>query len=88
MLCKSCGSDEQRQFAAEIAIHFPGMGTLNEPHVLVFPMLVVCMNCGKAGFDVTKNELRALSGPGLLRSDAVQSDPNRARRALSQKRRA
>jgi hypothetical protein len=50
--CKSCGSDEQRKFTAEIAIHFPGLSGLEKPIVWVFPKLLVCLNCGTAEFSV------------------------------------
>ena len=31
MACKSCGSDNQREFGAEINIHFPGREALDKP---------------------------------------------------------
>lgn len=46
MACKSCGSDNQSEFGAEINIHFPGRKGLDKPAVLVFPKLVVCLDCG------------------------------------------
>jgi hypothetical protein len=59
--CKSCGSDKQSKFTAEICIHFPGMKNIDKPVVWVFPELVVCMNCGTAEFAVPETELRLLA---------------------------
>jgi hypothetical protein len=58
--CKTCGSDKQSKFTAEVAIHFPGLEGLNRPIVWVFPELFLCLNCGKAEFIVPNNDLRKL----------------------------
>jgi len=60
MPCKSCGSETLGKFTGEIAIHFSGLENINEPHVFVFPELLVCLNCGFAEFAVTETELRRL----------------------------
>jgi predicted nucleic-acid-binding Zn-ribbon protein len=60
MPCKSCGSKNLGKFTGEIAIHFSGLENINEPHVFVFPELLVCLNCGFAEFAVTETELRRL----------------------------
>jgi hypothetical protein len=60
MTCKWCGSDRQRRFTAEVAIHTPGLEGLNEPIVWVFPELFLCLNCGKAEILVPETELRVL----------------------------
>jgi hypothetical protein len=61
MSCKSCGSDNQSKFTAEMAIHFPGLKNIDKPVVWVFPELVVCLNCGTAEFAVPEAELRQLA---------------------------
>ena len=61
MRCKSCGSDKQGKFTAEIAIHFPGLKGLEKPIVWVFPEVLVCLNCGNAEFVVPERELRVLA---------------------------
>jgi hypothetical protein len=61
LTCKSCTSDKQSKFTAEIAIHFPGLKGLEKPIVWVFPEVLVCLNCGKAEFAVPESELRALA---------------------------
>jgi hypothetical protein len=59
--CKSCGLERQREFTAEIAIHFPGLNGLEKPIVWLFPKLTVCLNCGNAEFAVPESELRVLA---------------------------
>ena len=44
----------------EIAIHFPGLKSIDEPVVWVFPQLAVCLNCGTTEFVVPERELRLL----------------------------
>jgi hypothetical protein len=61
VICKSCGSDNQCKFTAEIAIHFPGLKGIEKPIVWVFPELLVCLNCGNAEFAVPERELRVLA---------------------------
>lgn len=60
MKCKSCGSDNQKEFNAEIALHFPGLKGIDEPIVWVFPKLSVCLRCGAAEFPVPADQLRIL----------------------------
>lgn len=55
--CKSCGSDKQEKFMAQIAIHLPD---IDKPHVFVFPELLVCQHCGKAEFTIPEDRLRLL----------------------------
>jgi len=55
--CKFCGSDKQKKFTAEIAIHLPHV---DKPHVFVFPELLVCQRCGKAKFTIPEERLRLL----------------------------
>jgi hypothetical protein len=60
MACKSCGSNNQQEFGAEINIHFPGQEALDKPAVLVFPKLLVCLHCGFTEFTVLETELNRL----------------------------
>lgn len=60
MSCKSCHSENQREFNGEIAIHFPGLKGLDKPIVWVFPKLLVCLDCGFTEFAVPEVELRVL----------------------------
>ncbi len=64
MACRSCGLENQTQFAGEISIHILGLENVNTPTVWVFPRLLVCMNCGFAEFTIAERELRLLGkGP-------------------------
>jgi hypothetical protein len=60
MACRPCGSENQKEFGAEINIHFPGRKGLDKPAVLVFPKLVVCLDCGFTQFTLPKAELHQL----------------------------
>jgi hypothetical protein len=61
MLCKSCGSVNQKKFSAEMGIRSPGLKNIDKPVVWVFPELVVCLDCGNADFPVPEAELRLLA---------------------------
>ena len=60
MSCKGCASDEQRNFNGELAIHFPGLESLDKPIVWVFPKLMVCLNCGFAEFVISEEQVEQL----------------------------
>ena len=59
MSCKSCQSQNQREFNSEIAIHFPGLKGLDKPIVWVYPKLAL-VDCRFAGFTVPESETRLL----------------------------
>jgi hypothetical protein len=61
MSCKSCKSENQRNLDGEIGIHFPGRKGLDKPLVLVFPKLVICLDCGFTEFAIPETELRRLA---------------------------
>ena len=60
MLCLTCHSANTLDYPSEINIHFPGMQGLNIPTVLVFPKLLVCLDCGFVEFEIPERELRVL----------------------------
>ena len=60
MACSSCGSERQREFGAEMNIHFPGRAGLDQPVVWIFPKLIVCLGCGLTLLTVPEAELRQL----------------------------
>jgi hypothetical protein len=59
--CRSCASENQTEFGAEINIHFSGRKNLDKPAVLVFPKLLVCLDCGFTEFTLEETDLRLLS---------------------------
>jgi hypothetical protein len=64
MACRSCGSESQKEFVAEINIHFSGLKNLDKPAALVFAKLVVCLDCGFTQFTLPETELRLLGEGG------------------------
>jgi hypothetical protein len=70
MACNSCGSVKQGKFSSEIDIHFPGFKNVKKRPVLVYPELLLCLDCGKAEFTVPKDEL------ALLAKTVVTSEPS------------
>lgn len=61
MPCKSCQSHNQSPFRGEVNIHFPGIVDLDMRSVLVFPELVVCLDCGFTEFSIPEAELYQLA---------------------------
>jgi hypothetical protein len=60
MSCPSCASLNQAEFAAEMMIHFSGPMRVDNPGVLTFPRILVCMDCGFSRFITTEAQLRSL----------------------------
>jgi len=56
--CK-CAS-HQTEFSSEICIHFSGRKNLDKPAVLIFPKILVCLDCGSTSFMVPQTELSLL----------------------------
>jgi hypothetical protein len=63
MSCLSCTSGNQTELSAEINIHFRGLKNLGKPSVMVFPKLLVFLDCGFAQFALPESELRLLRKP-------------------------
>jgi hypothetical protein len=57
----SCGHNNDRQFPAEINVHFPGTEGRDKPTVWIFPRLLVCLDCGLTQFQIGETQLRQLS---------------------------
>ena len=57
MFCRSCGAENQTKLSAEIMIHLPKPTNREKPAVLVFPKLLVCLDCGFAQFSASEIEL-------------------------------
>ena len=64
--CLSCGSKNVTKFESEIAIHFPVVKNITKPHVWVFPVLVVCFDCGIVQFTIADPELRQFAEGSTL----------------------
>jgi hypothetical protein len=61
MACKSCASDHQTDFGAEINIHFPGLKGMDKPAIWAFPKLTVCLDCGYTEFTLLESEVQRLA---------------------------
>jgi hypothetical protein len=59
--CTSCGAVSVEEFESEITVHSPRLKNIDKPPVLVFGKLLVCLNCGKAQFDLQQPQLKQLS---------------------------
>lgn len=59
--CLSCHSANQREFTAEMNIHFPGMKGLDVPAVWAFPAILVCMDCGTGQFTIPEAQRKELA---------------------------
>jgi len=60
MCCALCQSGNQAEVTAEMMIHFRGLKNIDKPSVLVFPKLVICLDCGFSRFTTPETELQAL----------------------------
>ena len=60
MSCPSCGSINQKKFEAEVDIHFLGLSNVNKRPVMVHPVLLVCLDCGRTEFVISEEDLNPL----------------------------
>jgi hypothetical protein len=63
-MCRSRGSSNQTQLGSEIMIHLCGLKNLDEPPVMMFTKILVCLDCGVTDFTVPKAELDQLGKRG------------------------
>ena len=61
MACVLCASDSEVELSAEIMIHFSGLRNIDRPGVLLYPTILVCLNCGSSRFTVPEHELPHLT---------------------------
>ena len=60
MSCAVCTSVNEAEFTAEMMIHFSGRRNIDNPGVLAFPKVSVCLDCGSSRFTTPKADLRIL----------------------------
>lgn len=70
MSCARCSSLNEAEYTSEIMIHFSGCKNLNNPGVLMFPKVLVCVDCGASRFTTPTEDLRTLR-EGTARSAAA-----------------
>ncbi len=61
MPCKKCVSEHQTEFDAEMNVHFPGPRGREKVAVLLYPKLLVCLDCGFTELTISKQELPSLA---------------------------
>jgi len=71
MSCLVCASGNQEEFGAEINIHFRGLKNIDDPGVLFFPKVLVCLDCGASRFSTPADELLRLAGCAATRKAAA-----------------
>ena len=70
MSCTVCSAVNEEEFATEIMVHFSGFNQHQNPGVMAFPMIWVCLDCGASRFKMPTKELRLLR-EGDARSGAA-----------------
>jgi len=61
MSCPACRLDNQMEFSAEMMVHLGGIKNLDNSGVVLFPKVLVCMDCGFSQFTVQKAALAMLA---------------------------
>jgi hypothetical protein len=64
MTCK-CGRGSLREFPTEVNVHFLGKNALHTPSVLIFPSVLLCLECGHAEMTVAESDLEKLKQSDL-----------------------
>jgi hypothetical protein len=72
MSCPLCSSANQSEFATEINIHFRGIKNIDDPGVMFFPKIVVCLDCGSSRFSTPNTELLRLAGCAAARKASTR----------------
>lgn len=60
MYCPICHSNNRAKFPTELMMHFRGFEQIDNPGVLAFPTVSVCLDCGFSGFTTSETDLRVL----------------------------
>ena len=60
MACRVCLSAKEAEFSTEMMIHFSGRKHLLKPGVLIFPEMVVCLDCGATRLTIPEGTLESL----------------------------
>jgi hypothetical protein len=80
MSCRLCSSTNEAAFTAEIMIHFSDRKHVENPGVLTFPEMLVCLDCGSTRFRIAETELNLLR-EGNVPLTAAEHTPHRIMRA-------
>jgi len=80
-MCRFCSSVNEAEYNAEIMVHFSGRKYLDNPGVLTFPSMLVCLDCGSTQLTIPETEL-ALLRAGRARSSGAKHTPTRVGEAV------
>jgi hypothetical protein len=61
MSCPACALGKGLEFSAEMIVHTGGVKNLDNSGVMLFPKLLVCLDCGYAQFTAPEAELESLA---------------------------
>jgi hypothetical protein len=61
MDCALCASGNQLESTAEVNFHFHGLKSVENPEILVFAKLWVCLDCGFSRFTIPQTEVALLA---------------------------
>jgi hypothetical protein len=61
MACNFCGSEKQTEFNTEMNVHLRGLKSIDSPGILLFPRVLVCLDCGFSRFTMAETELWLLA---------------------------
>jgi hypothetical protein len=62
MSCRHCTSDNQREFGAEMNVHYRQLKEVDKSPLLVCTQALACLDCGFTEFTLVEEDLRLLSG--------------------------
>ena len=57
MICALCQSSNRAEFPAEMVLHFSGLVNIDNPGVLMFPLVSVCLDRGFSWFVTPEAQL-------------------------------
>jgi hypothetical protein len=60
MSCELCSSTNLAEFSVEMMIHLSARRSVEDPGVLAFPKVLVCLHCGASRFSLPEDLLRVL----------------------------
>ena len=55
--CKSCESNNLKELGSEVCVHFSGLQGLSKTPFMIFPKLMVCLDCGFTEFAFPEAQL-------------------------------
>jgi hypothetical protein len=61
MSCPKCTLRNQMEFSAEMMVHHRGFRNLDKSGVVLFPKVLVCLDCGFSQFTAPKAALALLA---------------------------